>query len=63
MKNLKDENISLEGMNKSQEGQIKNFEACQIYRETCVELDSMIWGRPFLLGTVGELFQWCMRDN
>ncbi|CAK9197653.1 unnamed protein product [Sphagnum troendelagicum] len=23
----------------------------------------MIWGRPFLLGTVGELFQWCLRKQ
>ncbi|CAK9197580.1 unnamed protein product [Sphagnum troendelagicum] len=27
------------------------------------ESDSMIWGRPFLLGTVGELFQWCLRKQ
>jgi hypothetical protein len=56
MKNLEGENISLEGVNKSLEGQIKNLEAWQIYQETCAELDSMIWGRPFLLGTIGELF-------
>jgi len=56
-----DNNISLEGVNKSLEGQIKNFEAWQIYRETCAELDSMIWGRPFLLGTIGKLFQWCLQ--
>jgi len=56
MKNLEGENISLEG-------QIKILEAWQIYGETCAESDSMIWGRPFLLGTVGELFQWCLRKQ
>jgi hypothetical protein len=48
-------------VNKSLEGQIKNLEAWQIYRKTCAESDSMIWGRPFLFGIVGELFQWCLQ--
>jgi hypothetical protein len=51
----------LEGEYKSLEDQIKTLEDWQMYRETCAESDSLIWGTPFLLGTVGELFQWCLR--
>jgi hypothetical protein len=53
VKNLEGDNIILRG-------QIKYLETWQIYQATCAESDSMIWGRPFLIGTVGEVFQWCL---
>jgi cell division protein FtsB len=61
IKDLDGENKSLEGQIKDLEDQIKTLEDWQMYRETCAESDSLIWGTPFLLGTVAELFQWCLR--
>jgi hypothetical protein len=61
IKSLEGHIKNLEGQNKSLEGQIKNLEGWLMYRETCAESDSIIWGTPFLLGTVGKLFQWCLR--
>jgi hypothetical protein len=53
VKNLEGDNIILRG-------QIKYLEKWQIYQAACAELDSMIWGRPFFFGTIGEVFQWCL---
>ncbi len=61
MKSLERRIKYLEGENTSLEGHITNLERWQLYRETCAESDSIIWGTPFLLGTVGELFQCCLR--
>jgi hypothetical protein len=63
IKSLEGQMKNLEGQNISLEGQIKILEARQIYGETCAESDSMIWGRPFLFGTVGKPFQWCLRKQ
>jgi hypothetical protein len=74
VKNLEGDNIILRGHIESLEGQVKNLEGdniiltgqikyleeWQIYQAACAESDSMIWGRPFLIGTVGEVFQWCL---
>jgi hypothetical protein len=63
IKDLEGQIKDLESENKSLEDQIKTLENWQMYWETCAKSNSLIWGMPFLLGTVSELFQWCLRKQ